>query len=73
MDDLPPEQRFAFEIFERESKEGCIDILELPNILRMTNLVITGNSINDVTYVINICISCGSEIIVLTGTYHILI
>ena len=41
MEDLPPEQRFAFEVFERESREGIIEIAELADVLRMTNLVIT--------------------------------
>ena len=42
MEDLPAEQRYAFEVFERESNEGIIQIPELGNVLRMTNLVITG-------------------------------
>ena len=42
MDDLPAEQKYAYEVFERESKDGIIEISQLADALRMTNLVITG-------------------------------
>ena len=50
MEDLPPEQRFAFEVFERESREGIIEIAELADVLRMTNLVITETRVRKITH-----------------------
>ena len=42
MDDQSPEQKFAREIFDRESKDGILELDQLADTLRMTNLVITG-------------------------------
>lgn len=39
--DIAPELKAAFEVFEREKKDDVIEISQLGDCLRMTNLVIT--------------------------------
>jgi hypothetical protein len=39
--DISPELKAAFEVFEREKKDDVIEIAQLGECLRMTNLVIT--------------------------------
>jgi len=42
MEDVADEHKIAFDVFERESEEdGTVDISSLPDLLRMTNLVVT--------------------------------